>query len=138
MAFAVAIGESKSEVICKKVLPTQAPSAIMCVDPTHFFEFMTAGLPGKAEFKAELNAGFRATGERGSEFDLKLIEVDGHISDERQENFSLLFRAPITMPPEQGIYQMTNETLGELDIFIVPIRNDDDGLYFQAVFNQLL
>lgn len=98
---------------------------------------MSRPLPTKDEFEAELNAPFAASSEDGQEFSLELVEVTGHISNETQENFSVVFRGPVDLPPRQGIYGLANDGFGQLDVFLVPIKQESDGMYFEAVFNYL-
>ncbi|GEC14408.1 DUF6916 family protein [Nitrobacter winogradskyi] len=52
-----------------------------------------------------------------------------------REPFSLLFRSgsPVVLP--QKIYRMTNATVGAIEIFIVPVARDRDGIVYQAIFN---
>ena len=87
-----------------------------------------------ADFSAQKGATFSARRD-GRGFDLSLETTQDIVSNERQVNFSLEFRAPTDTPPEQGMYHLTNRELGELDLFLVPIKRDERGLYFEAVFN---
>jgi hypothetical protein len=48
--------------------------------------------------------------------------------------FSLFFRGD-GPPLEQQIYTLRNAALGEVDIFLVPIGQDADGVIYEAVFN---
>jgi hypothetical protein len=52
-----------------------------------------------------------------------------------REPFSLLFRSstPVVLP--QRLYPFKHEALGNLDIFIVPIARDPQGIVYQALFN---
>jgi hypothetical protein len=47
-----------------------------------------------------------------------------------------VFRAPAEHRLPQGIYTLIHPELGELEIFLVPIRADKDGFYLEAVFNR--
>lgn len=49
--------------------------------------------------------------------------------------FSLLFVCPDERLLEQGAYVIEHDRLGMLEIFIVPIKADADGLHYEAVFN---
>ena len=49
--------------------------------------------------------------------------------------FALLFRSESKVLLPQQIYRLTNATLGILDIFLVPIARDKDGIVYQAIFN---
>ena len=68
---------------------------------------------------------------------LELIEVtrlhDGHDAT-APAAFSIVFRADKDLLLNQGTYRMNNQALGELDIFIVPIGPDQEGMCYEAVF----
>jgi len=49
--------------------------------------------------------------------------------------FSLVFLGPKAPLLPQRIYCFEHRTLGELDIFIVPIGPDEEGMLYEAVFN---
>jgi hypothetical protein len=55
-----------------------------------------------------------------------------------QDRFSLVFRGPETPFLVQRIYCFEHDQMGALDLFIVPIARDEDGLYYEAVFNRLV
>jgi hypothetical protein len=54
----------------------------------------------------------------------------------RQERFSLVFRGPRDTMLQQGTYQLQHNQLGVLELFLVPVGQDHEGLYFEAVFNR--
>jgi hypothetical protein len=49
--------------------------------------------------------------------------------------FSLMFSGSIEIPLNQGVYWISNEDLGSLPIFIVPVREDAERRYYEAIFN---
>ncbi|QND50998.1 hypothetical protein HB779_03160 [Phyllobacterium sp. 628] len=49
--------------------------------------------------------------------------------------FSLLFRSESKVLLPQKIYRLKNAALGILDIFLVPVARDKDGIVYQAIFN---
>ncbi|WP_244557916.1 DUF6916 family protein [Rhizobium hainanense] len=49
--------------------------------------------------------------------------------------FALLFRSMSKVLLPQQIYRLKNATLGILDIFLVPVARDKDGIIYQAIFN---
>jgi hypothetical protein len=53
----------------------------------------------------------------------------------RLEPFSLLFVGPVAPILPQSIYLLENETLGRLEIFLVPIGADAQGVKYEAIFN---
>jgi len=67
---------------------------------------------------------------------LQLLTVRRGIDDEVQLSFSLHFLAE-GEKLDQGIYRLTHATLGELDLFLVPIQRRKTGILYEAVFNLL-
>ncbi len=53
----------------------------------------------------------------------------------REEPFTLLFRGPRDTPLDQRIHRLEQDRLGTLEIFLVPVRPDDRGPLYEAVFN---
>jgi hypothetical protein len=96
----------------------------------------TKGLPSLADFTARTGTIFHANRD-GYAFDLRLESAQNHVEDARQTNFSVLFIAPGDVPAEQGIYTVGDESLGPLDVFLVPVARDEKGLHFEAVFNHI-
>jgi len=99
---------------------------------------VTGKLPTKGEFSSHLDTIFRAHPDDGPVFDARLVNIETAVSNEVQENFSLMFRAPGDAPPVQSIYRLEHDTLGAMDLFLVPVKKDADALYYEAVFNQLI
>lgn len=50
-------------------------------------------------------------------------------------SFALLFRGPLQPPLPQGTYALRHPTRGPLDIFLVPVGADTQGLQYEAIFN---
>jgi hypothetical protein len=48
--------------------------------------------------------------------------------------FSLIFRPPPGYAFSQGTYRLHHATLGELELFLVPVQPDEQGLRLEAVF----
>ncbi len=69
--------------------------------------------------------------------DLSLHEVRklGHKREEAlRDPFSLHFRGPQGLRLPQGIYGMTCDSLGEIELFITQIADGAQGSEFEAVF----
>lgn len=71
-------------------------------------------------------------------FDLLLREakaLEHHASPiHTRPPFSLLFVCPDRRILDQGVYAIEHERLGMLEIFLVPVGADADGVHYQAVF----
>ncbi len=69
--------------------------------------------------------------------ELELVEVsDG--STGRHVSFALLFRGPHQPLHPQQIYPFEHDRLGRFDLFIVPVKRDAHGLYYEAVINRVI
>jgi uncharacterized protein DUF6916 len=53
----------------------------------------------------------------------------------KREPFSLVFRGPKEFVLPQQLYALEQETLGRVEIFLVPIGPDEIGQRYEAVFN---
>lgn len=69
---------------------------------------------------------------------LELVEANALSFSARHEAFALLFRGPATPALTQGLYRVSHAAVGAFDLFVVPVRRDDDGLCYEAVFNRLV
>jgi Domain of unknown function (DUF6916) len=71
----------------------------------------------------------------------KLIEVHNYHSNVTltagRECFSLIFLAGDTVRLPQDTYTVDHTSLGKFQLFVVPIRGNTNGRYYEAVFNRL-
>ncbi len=68
---------------------------------------------------------------------LMLFEVSEKKETSETECFSLLLKSNNKNILPQKIYHLKNEKHGEGELFIVPIRQDEDGIVYESVFNRL-
>lgn len=88
-------------------------------------------------FSKYLNTKFRISVDGSNAIDAELSKVtELHLST-HQERFSVVFRGPKEPFLGQGTYRFTHEQMGEFSLFIVPMRQDDDGTFYEAVFNRM-
>jgi hypothetical protein len=92
-------------------------------------------LPTREQFLRQVGRTFGTRLPDGRDVVLVLERLDDHVSTPVHQNFSLIFRVPLDMPREQGIFSLTNESLGTIDLFLVPISANAEGLELEAVFN---
>jgi len=89
------------------------------------------------DFAKHMNTKFLMhVGESGA-IEIELISARQMTLTEEQDEYSLLFLGPDNSPAAQGIYRLTHEAMGSLDVFLVPIRKNEKGLTYEAVFNLL-
>ena len=53
----------------------------------------------------------------------------------RTEPFALYFKCGAEAWPQQGLYKFANAAIGDVEIFIVPVAREADGILYEAVFN---
>ncbi|HSJ10124.1 MAG TPA: hypothetical protein VK928_09420 [Longimicrobiales bacterium] len=89
-------------------------------------------------FTPRIGEAFRVALDDDRGIGLTLSEVTplaGATAGRPRTPFSLLFHAPATDPVlEQAIYNVTNENLPALDIFLVPLGTDQVGMRYEAIF----
>jgi hypothetical protein len=89
-------------------------------------------------FTEHLNERFRIFSDAAS-FEVELIQAEAYGSyndgTARRAPFSLIFRGPLDPVLVQRTYRLEHETLGTLEIFLVPIGSNQDGMRYEAVFN---
>ena len=87
-------------------------------------------------FQAHVNAAFAPAQETGQSTPFVLTEARALAQEPSpggQTPFSLLFRNAASLP--QQIHTLVHPSLGEVDIFLVPVGRDGDATVYQAVFN---
>ena len=107
-----------------------------------------------ADFEAALNSQFQMdvnsevdTGAAVSEtqnsqpsnaMTLTLTQCKVKLANSIQECFSLVFQAPTDAPLAQALYRLHHPVMGSADIFLVPFKKTDEGVFYEAIFNRLV
>lgn len=90
------------------------------------------------QFAAAVKQCFRLGVDGAEPLDLQLLRVDkrGAFDPEidKRQAFSLVFRGPGEPVLPQRIYPLVSATLGALELFLVPIGPDKEGMRYEAVF----
>ena len=102
----------------------------------------------KETFEPYLNQFFTLDLDVQSSVPLQLMDVMAHQADPnyqrkapegaviRREGFTLTFCGPRQPALSQGTYYLEHEVLGKLELmFLVPVGEDGNGRYYEAVFN---
>ena len=92
----------------------------------------------KEMFVAQLHTRFQVTVAPGQTVELELIEVREGKSTPRQEIFVPTFLGPGQPYLPQYLYPFEHPVMGQFELFIVPIDQDERGFYYEAVFNRLI
>ena len=90
-----------------------------------------------ASFEAHLGTPFRIHYGGESLLEAVLYEVKRHEQHPgpRTEPFSVHFRSALRPSLPQSIYRMEHDAMGTMEIFLVPIGPDAQGMRYEAVFN---
>jgi hypothetical protein len=92
----------------------------------------------EAEFSKHVGTTFYAkVGEQ--EINLTLAEVKPYMQEpteeKKMERFSAFFDGPSDSFLPQQSFQIRHESMGEFEIFLVPIRGEEKTIRYEAVFN---
>lgn len=69
--------------------------------------------------------------------ELELTEVSELKLYPQQEQFAIEFRGPLDIFLEQGTWSFSHKEMGQFELFLVPIRRDEQGFYYEAIFNRI-
>lgn len=89
------------------------------------------------EFSKHANTKFQVQLDQHPPVDLDLIEVSELKVYPQQEEFTILFRGPLEAFLDQGARFLRHDLMGEFELFIVPVKQDAEGFYYEAVFNRI-
>lgn len=89
------------------------------------------------EFAQHAGTKFQVQVDENSGVELELAEVSENKVYPRQEEFSLVFRGPSDVFLDQGVRWFKHDQMGQFELFIVPIRQDERGFYYEAIFNRI-
>ena len=96
---------------------------------------MEASLTYEA-FSQNANTKFQVALDENAMVELELIEVSELKLHPKQEEFSLEFRGPLDVFLGQGLRNFEHDAMGKFELFIVPVEQDAQGVYYEAVFNR--
>jgi len=71
--------------------------------------------------------------------ELELVSVKGHVHKPIEqlgmERFTLYFQGPANVHLAQHVYPLEHASMGEFEIFLVPVGLNERGFEYEAVFN---
>lgn len=91
------------------------------------------------DFTPHKDQGFRCDPGDGGPFELKLDEAQEIRTAQKpkegqRKSFSVVFKGPKDRPLEQGLVRLEHDEVGSHDLFLVPVSEDEEGRYYEAVF----
>ena len=89
-------------------------------------------------FTPHIGSAFKVTMQAGASLGLELVEVQPGPTSPKVMQFSIFFRGPREPALSQRMYHLQHPRLGEMDLFLVPVAQEPQGMMYQAVFNRFL
>ena len=89
------------------------------------------------EFSKHANTKFQVQVGENAHVDVDLISVSELKIYPQQEEFAVEFLGPSNIFLGQGLRNFAHEQMGQFELFIVPIKQDAQGFYYEAVFNRI-
>ena len=86
-------------------------------------------------FAQNVNTKFHVSADDTNQVELELAEVSELKQFKGHEQFAVVFRGPLNAFMGQGMRAFDHDKLGRFELFIVPIRQDGEGYYYEAVFS---
>jgi hypothetical protein len=87
-------------------------------------------------FAQNVNTKFHVSADDTNQVELELAEVSELKQFKAHEQFTVVFRGPLDLFMSQGMRSFDHDKLGRFELFIVPIRQDGEGYYYEAVFSR--
>lgn len=87
-------------------------------------------------FAENVNSKFHVSTDDTNQVELELAEVSELKQLKSHDQFAVVFRGPLNFFMGQGMRSFDHGKLGQFELFIVPIRQDEQGYYYEAVFNR--
>jgi hypothetical protein len=89
------------------------------------------------EFSKHLNSKFQVQLDENTSVEVELVEISELKLYPRQEEFTIEFRGPLNAFLGQGAGNFRHDQMGDFELFIVPVRQDAQGFYYEAIFNRI-
>lgn len=88
-------------------------------------------------FSKYLNTSFHIYIDESNAIEAELSEVSELLLTPGQQRFAIGFRGPKEPLLNQGTYPFKHDEMGDFNLFIVPLRQDDHSTFYEAVFNRM-
>jgi len=91
-------------------------------------------------FSRNVNTKFRVNVDSAEAIELELVGVESRKVEPNEqagmERFSTFFQGPPNYLLPQRTYELLHPQMGELQVFLVAIGQDQHGIRYEAVFNR--
>jgi|GEM_PF-558713 len=90
------------------------------------------------DFAKHVNSTFHVMDDPGGTYSLTLTSLTESKRNPRFQVFSLYFRGSGNRILPQRTYKLNHAMLDEIDLFLVPMGKDQDGVIYEAAFDRLV
>ncbi len=98
---------------------------------------MMMTLPNKKHFDNHAADLFEISFSENKAFPCRIEEVKSGLkatNKDQNDQFSIVFACNETEVFEQGVYKISHKTMGEFELFLVPVFGDNKGVHYEAIF----
>ena len=88
-------------------------------------------------FSKNLNTSFEIQVSALNTQELELIEISKKRVHRGTESFDVLFRGSKENQFTQGTYLINHARMGSFPVFVVPVGNGKNGVFYQAIFSRM-
>ena len=88
-------------------------------------------------FSRNIKTKFQVQVDETNYVDLELAQASELKISPHQEEFSIVFVGPVEIFLGQGVRSFKHDQMGQFELFIVPIAQDEKGFHYEAVFNRV-
>lgn len=93
----------------------------------------------KAEdFSRSLHSKFKIYLTDETAVEAELVEVYELPTKENLQSFSIIFQFPPDSPREQRIFRVEHPEMPAIELFLVPVGQNEQGIRFEAIFNRII
>ena len=89
-----------------------------------------------ATFAQQRNSVFQVSSSAAPALPLELVHAELHLSGPGAESFSLLFAGPREPVLVQATYSLEHAVIKRFALFIVPVKQNAQSVYYKAIFNR--
>lgn len=90
-----------------------------------------------ASFAEHLQTKFQAYVDEEKTVEFELVSATDTGTRGNDEQFAVVFRGPLETFLTQGTYKLEHPRMGTFDLFLVPIKRDEQGFYYEACFSRM-
>jgi hypothetical protein len=88
-------------------------------------------------FSRYLSTTFRISIDESRTIEAELHEVGELMKFPGQQRFAIRFRGPRDPLLNQGTHAFDHDEMGQFNLFIVPVRQDENSSFYEAIFNRM-